>query len=268
MSGKYEGWPEVINNGHTRLMKAVRDANARAGPGRNITMECQGSSIGSYTTGWMNEIFQSAMGESAEEWLDQSKARRSKLPWPKIKIVYPTLKFIRESEEGELGGGTLFCRRSQWEGKNFPRELFHESRSKRGKVAMHSKMIIASFNDIGSKGKKNGKRQTRIVNNLDDSDEVVEIEPGVDESGSVCGWAYIGSANFTPSAWGTLSGSSFNPTLNITNYELGILVPLTSPEMADEISCFERPPRKYSASDVPWMQEESELIAAAIAAQR
>lgn len=29
------------------------------------------------------------------------------------------------------------------------------------------------------------------------------------------GWAYVGSHNFTPSAWGTLSGSGFNPTLNV-----------------------------------------------------
>jgi hypothetical protein len=29
------------------------------------------------------------------------------------------------------------------------------------------------------------------------------------------GWAYVGSHNFTPSAWGTLSGSSFNPILNV-----------------------------------------------------
>ena len=29
------------------------------------------------------------------------------------------------------------------------------------------------------------------------------------------GWAYVGSHNFTPSAWGTLSSSGFNPTLNV-----------------------------------------------------
>ena len=29
------------------------------------------------------------------------------------------------------------------------------------------------------------------------------------------GWLYMGSHNFTPSAWGTLSGTAFNPTLNV-----------------------------------------------------
>lgn len=34
-------------------------------------------------------------------------------------------------------------------------------------------------------------------------------------SRKLAGWAYVGSHNFTPSAWGTLSGSGFNPTLNV-----------------------------------------------------
>lgn len=34
-------------------------------------------------------------------------------------------------------------------------------------------------------------------------------------SAKLAGWAYVGSHNFTPSAWGTLSGSGFNPSLNV-----------------------------------------------------
>lgn len=43
----------------------------------------------------------------------------------------------------------------------------------------------------------------------EDEPEVKIIEPAV-------GWAYVGSHNFTPSAWGTLSGSAFNPILNVS----------------------------------------------------
>lgn len=39
----------------------------------------------------------------------------------------------------------MFCRRSQWNGKGFPKQLFYQSRSKRGKVAMHSKVCTYSF---------------------------------------------------------------------------------------------------------------------------
>lgn len=49
-------------------------------------------------------------------------------------------------------------------------------------------------------------------------DEVKIIEPAV-------GWAYVGSHNFTPSAWGTLSGSAFNPILNVSARPLGGSVP-------------------------------------------
>jgi tyrosyl-DNA phosphodiesterase-1 len=98
-------------------MKAVRDANARAGPHRTVSIECQvcrlfwwililldlqGSSIGTYSSAWLNEFYHSALGESAEDWLDKSKAQRNKLSFPGIKIVFPTLKFIQESAGGEL----------------------------------------------------------------------------------------------------------------------------------------------------------------------
>ena len=38
------------------------------------------------------------------------------------------------------GGGTMFFRRNQWEAAKFPRDLYHDSKSKRGKVLMHSKV--------------------------------------------------------------------------------------------------------------------------------
>ena len=42
-----------------------------------------------------------------------------------------------------------------------------------------------------------------------EEDDVVEVPPGI-------GWLYVGSHNFTPSAWGTLSGSAFSPILNVS----------------------------------------------------
>ena len=68
--------------------------------------------------------------------------------------------------------------------------------------------------ETGSPVKKK-KGTKHALKNAHSSDEIAEIEPGLDESGSIHGWAYIASANFTPSAWGTLSGSSFSPVLNV-----------------------------------------------------
>ncbi|OCH86596.1 phospholipase D/nuclease [Obba rivulosa] len=252
LAGKHEGWPNVVKTGHTALMKAVRDIGAQVPKGKQVVLECQGSSIGTYSTQWMNEFHCSARGESAESWLDISRARRAKLPWPSVKILFPSLRTVRESVLGEPGGGTMFCRKNQWEAPKFPRELFHDSNSKRGKVLMHSKMIIATFRDASTPFKQ-GQSQTDS-----ETEPESDVEEQAEHPRNPIGWAYIGSHNFTPSAWGTLSGSAFNPTLNITNYELGIVWPLYSDQEASRVACWERPPRKYViGKDLPWMQSES-----------
>ncbi|KAF8626688.1 hypothetical protein AX15_004772 [Amanita polypyramis BW_CC] len=242
IAGKHEGWQNVIKTGHTRLMKAIRNMGLRTGNGHTAVLECQGSSLGHYTTQWMNEFHWSARGETAEDWLDEPKKRREKLPYPPIKIVFPTKKIVQESALGEPGGGTIFCRRRQWGAKNFPRNKFYESRSKAGPVLMHSKMIIALTREnatISASGESDSE-----------DDEIQLIESAV-------GWAYVGSHNFTNSAWGTLSGSAFNPIINITNYEIGVVFPLKDEQQADRVACWKRPPAKYGSRDEPWIQEES-----------
>jgi len=222
-------------------MKAVRNMGLRTRKGRTTALECQGSSLGYYTTQWMNEFHWSARGESAEEWLDEPKRRREKRPYPPIKVVFPTKKLVQESALGEMGGGTIFCRRRQWAAKNFPRDKFHESKSKAGPVLMHSKMIIALLRENAT---------VLSVESDTEDDEIQVVE-------SAIGWAYVGSHNFTGSAWGTLSGSAFNPVLNISNYEIGVVFPLKDVQHVDRVACWERPPRKYGSRDEPWIQEES-----------
>jgi len=252
IAGRHEGWPSVIQTGHPRLMSAVRKLGMRTGKSnqaKTLLLECQGSSIGIYTTQWLNEFHLSARGESAEDWLDRPKKTREKLPYPPVHLIYPTKTTVQESTLGERGGGTVFCRRKQWSAKNFPRGQFYDSKSKGGQVLMHSKMIIAMLqgNPFSSK-----KRQEEEFSETEDDtdDEIQVVEPAA-------GWAYVGSHNFTPSAWGTLSGSSFNPILNISNYEVGVIFLLKDEKDADRVACFQRPPKKYTSKDEPWIQEES-----------
>lgn len=79
-----------------------------------------------------------------------------------MKIVFPSLKTVQDSIIGEpvsyaslvialeisdndcQGGGTMFCRTSQWEASKFPRELFHDSNSTGGRVLMHTKVISSA----------------------------------------------------------------------------------------------------------------------------
>lgn len=284
ISGKHEGWPAVVQSGHTRLMKAVRELGLRTGSGKSaqdLIVECQGSSIGTYSTQWLNEFHYSARGESPEDWLDEPKARRTKLPWPPVKILFPSLRTVKQTVLGEPGGGTMFCRTRQWEGEKFPRDLFHDSNSVGGRVLMHTKMIIATFRQkqhlFGSPTKASaapssssagkGKKKVEVIIISDsetETDTDNETEGGnAARSKKPLGWAYVGSHNFTPSAWGTLSGSGFSPVLNNVNYELGILFPLYSEKEIEKVSCFKRPPRKYLlGEDRPWIQDESAVFMA------
>ncbi|KII83975.1 hypothetical protein PLICRDRAFT_180003 [Plicaturopsis crispa FD-325 SS-3] len=253
VAGKHEGWPNVLRTGHPRLMKAIRAIGAwkgRGGP--KLLLQYQGSSIGQYSTQWLNEFYHSAKGDSAEDWLDVPSKTRAKAPWPNINVVFPSLSTVKASALGE-GGGTIFCSKRTWDAAKFPRHLFVDSKSTGGMSLMHSKMAIGIFK---AKTKSSeGKRQGSFDSDSDteDDDDEVEIVEAL-------GWAYIGSHNFTPSAWGNLSGSAFNPVLNVTNYELGVVFPLVDEAHVQKIACFERPPRKYSASDRPWIQEESSVM--------
>ena len=105
-------------------MAAIRKLGMRTGKARDakeLVLECQvsvsrrhetffyiivlvwqGSSLGSSTTQWLNEFHWSARGESAEDWLDKPKKSREKLPYPPIKIVFPTKATVQESALGEM----------------------------------------------------------------------------------------------------------------------------------------------------------------------
>ncbi|KAF8498085.1 phospholipase D/nuclease [Russula emetica] len=249
VAGKHEGWPAVIKSGHTALMRAVSRLNPQQ---RAVSLEYQGSSIGAYSAAWLGEFILSGKGVSPEALLNAPKSRRAATPNPlpnTLKILFPTREWVRSSVLGEAGGGTMFCRKRSWEAAKFPRTLFHESRSRRGRVLMHSKMIIATFLGAGSSLDKDP--------GSDSDSDVVEVKG---DQGDIVGYAYVGSHNFTPSAWGTLSGSGFTPTLNVTNYELGIVFSLKDEADVDRVVCYERPPRRYGFRDRPWLQEESEAL--------
>lgn len=241
LAGKHDGWPEVTLTGHTRLMMAIRNLGLRTKKGkaaRKLELEYQGSSIGTYTTQWVNEFFYSARGESPQDYMDDSKAKRAKLPYPPLKIIFPSKTTVQESALGVQGGGTMFCRKAQWSGKNFPRDRFYDSKSCAGKVLMHTKMIIGLLSD-----------KPVDVDDSDTEDSDIEV---VD---APIGWGYLGSHNFTPSAWGNLSGSAFRPVLNIKNYEIGIVFPIKNEEALQKVTVWERPPKRYDEGG-PWMQEE------------
>ena len=72
-------------------------------------------------------------------------------------------------------------------------------------------MILGTFSDDVQSQTSRGKSRA-----VDSEDEDAAASDSLDLVDDGClGWAYVGSHNFTPSAWGTLSGNSYNPVLNV-----------------------------------------------------
>lgn len=133
-----------------------------------------------------------------------------------VKFVFPTLASVMNSKFGPSLYGTIFCRSKDWLSPSFPRHLFHQciSQPVPGRP-LHTKLMIAS----------------------EASDKIL--------------YYYLGSANFTPSAWGRFVKEQSQ--LMVCNFELGVLL--------DPVDCppswpYTRPADLYASNDQPWMQDK------------
>lgn len=126
-----------------------------------------------------------------------------------VKVVFPTM---RHASENPGGFETIFCREDNWTKCPVKNQFYQCISALRKEQALHSKILLF-LND------------TKIVG------------------------AYVGSHNFTPSAWGRYTKAG---KLWITNYELGVLMKLDN----CSFQCpYERPLEAYEyPSDTPWFQ--------------
>ena len=130
----------------------------------------------------------------------------------------------------------MFFKRRDWASEGFPRELFHDSKSKRGGVLMHSKVCLLP--PIRSPACSPTCRLEMILGTLrrklplssakeettgeDGDDSVTESESDAGDSDiverKVTGWVYVGSHNFTAAAWGSFQAKStgFSPIFAVS----------------------------------------------------
>lgn len=151
--GNHKGVDALQSNGHTGLAKALQDLDVVTPFHKaRLTLECQGSSIGSYTRDWIRSFYRSALGwdpSGPDSNGLKTESSRKRIPtrddeWPDVKIVYPTLRTVKESLGGPAGGGTLFCPINQWGKAGFPRDLFRDSRSLRPGLLQHVRTCRSS----------------------------------------------------------------------------------------------------------------------------
>lgn len=210
-------------------------------PGGHWEIEATGSSIGRYSNNWLAQMlgaasgihpssyFRSGNGNQIPAQIPATPPRQaSRLP---IKIIFPTEDEILSGRGGANDGGTLFCPTAYWAQSTCPRHMFHRGQSKRSKVPAHTKIILGLHKYSSG-------------------------EPSAHE-----GWMYLGSHNFTPAAWGRLEISARGPQLKVTNYELGVVLPIRARSAkqlqakADALVTYRRPLVKYGPDERPWQQE-------------
>jgi len=173
----------------------------------------------------------------------QEKSLPSSIVSSTFRIVYPTTENVLSST---MDGCTMVCLQEEhWYNKEIPRELLCElvpSNKNRSKILLHSKILFRRIvGEVSSKKNASNSHSSTVQ----------------------CGWCYIGSHNFSSSAWGRLqkNGSSFH----MANYELGVLFVDSKPPLSNngpDHCCsmrwlsaipFECPPRIYTASEKPWI---------------
>ena len=222
------GWHEIKRVGLGRLAHVVRHLGTPKHT-RGLQLEAQGSSLAAYYRRWLEQFYLVASGMPLTRLLPLPSHRGDGASpdfvrvtgdrgLPNVRILFPTQRWVEhESVEGPIGGGCFFGKVDDFH-KRALHELYAQPVSHRGQLMMHAKSLLATYNDPPT-----------------------------------CGWVYLGSANFTRAAWGTISGSREQPTLSVSNWELGVVFPLDSADVnAMDAVPYRRPVTPYAPRDTPW----------------
>lgn len=119
-----------------------------------------------------------------------------------LRIYFPTDEQVQKSVGGPDCGGIVSLTRQCYNAATFPRECLRNYDSTRRGMLSHNKLLFAR---------------------------------GIREGGNPFAWVYIGSANISESAWGAqkVLKSGQMGSLNVRNWECGVVVPVSSEKMAE-----------------------------------
>ncbi|KAK2749461.1 hypothetical protein FQN57_006395 [Myotisia sp. PD_48] len=263
IGGSHTG-PSYKRTGHCGLGRAVSKLGLKVS--RPLKLDYVTSSIGSLTSQFLRGMYFAAQGDNG---LREYGLRNSKMPpnasteeWKdRINVYFPTLKTVQESKGGVNKAGTIAFQSKWYYSGSFPRHIMRNNRSVRDGLLMHNKILFVRPED----------------------------GPILRTDGSMCrGWAYVGSANLSESAWGRLvrERRTKEPKLNCRNWECGVLFPILAPnEDTPEIEISSNgkstvptnlgealtdvfaetipvpmhvPGEKYGANDKPWFYAEDQ----------
>ncbi|KIV89228.1 hypothetical protein, variant 1 [Exophiala mesophila] len=182
------------------------------GTDENIQVDIVASSMGSLNNDFVASLYFAAQGDDGMKGYLQRTTKTSVAVgrsstvgrgWhSNLRLYFPSDTTVRASKGGPGCAGTICTSQKWFDGSQFPRDLVRDCISSRAGLLMHNKMIFVRFPSPVDTGKN------------------VKIR----------GWAYVGSANASESAWGQLvqdrNGKSLK--LNCRNWECGVIVPVSA----------------------------------------
>ncbi|KAK3837330.1 MAG: tyrosyl-DNA phosphodiesterase-domain-containing protein [Linnemannia gamsii] len=222
------GWHPVNNERHTygiaRLAKVMQTVTTET---QEWDLEYQTSSLGKLTVKFLGELNRAFRGFTPRARVTVDVDERV----PPIKLIFPTKDHIINSELGEPGAGTVCLRHEFWNQRTFPRVVMHDFElvGRHKGYLMHTKTILAK-----------AKQAPQTLNRR------APPPPPSHDPRKLAGWFYVGSANCTESAWGTMankrSGALQGLCINIRNWELGVVYMIETEEEMEEFN------RRYRGS--------------------
>lgn len=225
--GNYAG-EDVDLWGFGSLARAIASTNS--GSTSKWQVEVQTGSLGAAYPAWLQYFGKALRGLRTKDWWHErsTKIDRKDLKMD-LEIGFPSDTTVKTSKYGPAAAGTICFNPQYWNNSHFPKDWMRDVQCRRKGILMHSKVIIARSQASGTQ------------------------QPG---------WVYMGSHNFTSSAWGSYTSDkrTKEPKIKIMNWEIGILLPMPKDvDVADTNEWYEkqgfdvpfiRPMKKMT--DEPW----------------
>ncbi|KAG5925566.1 hypothetical protein E4U42_004168 [Claviceps africana] len=160
-----------------------------------------------------------------------------------FRIYFPSNDTVVSSRGGERAAGTICFQENWWKAPTFPKELMRDCVNTRDGLLMHSKLILVRQAGTSATG-----AEKKVA------------------------WAYIGSANLSESAWGSVvrGKAAGEGKILCRNWECGVVVPVRTASQQNSPSDMgifsgtvpvpmQVPGRQYSPNEQPWFFRGSRI---------
>ena len=169
--------PRMQTTGICGLRSAVKTLALDTRDG--IQIDYITSSVGSLNTDFLRTIYRAAQGDDGHWGVGMSKKIKKDQEldsgWEKhFRCYFPSENTVKASKAGPAGAGTVCFQEDWWHKASFPRDIMRDCISVRPGMLMHNKIMYV-----------------RPI--ADAKADPTSLTP--------LGWAYLGSANLSESAW-------------------------------------------------------------------